>query len=135
MIKLLLLRIIDAKYSVSSWLWTIVSFVTGLIMASIIREGTEPTLEKFLEALPLIDPLLWSSSIALAAVALMLGMFIDSDMLVGISAFISFALWVFGMIAFILLGNVQTVVILIIPFLIFFAYIFVAAFVRDTKRT
>lgn len=134
MIKLILLRIIEAKYSVSSWLWTGVSTATGLIMASIIQEGVDPGLEKFLDALPFIDPMLWVSLIALSGIALMLGMFIDSDGLVGTSAFVSFACWVFGMITFALLGNVQTIVLLIAPFLIFFAYIFLAAFLRDRNR-
>lgn len=134
MVKLIVLRIIEAKYSISSWLWAFVSTATGLVFAAAIKDGTGEGLDDFLKVLPVIDPLLWASLIAVTGVVLMLGMLIDSDIMVGISAFTSFVLWVFGALAFVLLGSVATLVILIIPFLLFFAYIFVATFVRDNNR-
>src|SRR6478752_1093294 len=118
-----MLRLLNARYSISSWLWVSVSTITAFILMLLIQAGTEKGLDQFLASLP-FNGVLWSLLLVLAGLTTAVGMAAGWQSAVGVGAFASFCLWVFGAISFATVGAGTTVIILIAPLMIFFAYLF-----------
>lgn len=125
-------RIINARYSVSSWLWIIVSTFAAVIMLLQLMGGSPEAVE-FLSNLPL-NGYLWTGGLILTGLFKMFGMAFHKDWAVSWGSFVAFCLWVFGMITFIILGNAVTVVLLIAPIMVFNAYLFLGATLRERPQ-
>lgn len=124
-------RAVQAKYSVPSWLWVSVSFVTGLLILLI---GVFDPLSavEFLRALPLggvaFGPMLMAGSLST-----MYGMARDIAKYVRFGSFFSFCLWIFASFAF-ATGSILNVFILPLPMLIFWGYKYLASYVRESQQ-
>jgi len=127
-------RIINARYSVSSWLWIIVSTISASMMLILIATGdNNPEMAEFLSKLPL-NGYLWAGGLVVTGLFKMFGMAFHKDRAVSWGALIAFCLWVFGLLTFIFIGNAATVILLILPIMIFNAYLFLGATLRDGPR-
>ena len=125
---------LNAKYSVSSWLWVIISTITAVFLFVAINGGANANeIQTFLVAMPL-DEAFWSFLLIVTGLFKMYGMARDSRTAVGIGSFVAFCLWVFGLIAFITVGNSATVVLLILPIMIFNAYLFLGVAFRERMQ-
>lgn len=80
----------------------------------------------------LFNGLLWSVLLALGATMTVAGM-IWKRLCFWLrwGSFLSFSMWIFGGLAFILAGQAITTFVVVIPWLIFYAYIYLASFFRD----
>lgn len=124
-------RIINARYSVSSWLWIIVSTISALMMLVMIATGgNDPEIAEFLSELPL-NGYLWAGGLVVTGLIKMFGMAFHRDKAVSWGALLAFCLWVFGLLTFIFIGNAATVILLIIPIMTFNAYLFLGATLRE----
>ena len=119
-------RIINARYSVSSWLWILVSTATAAILLIIIATDQSPEVVDFLSKLPL-NGFLWAGGLLISGLVKIYGMAFSKDLIVARGAMLAFCLWVFGL----LTGNAVTVILLILPIMIFNAYMFLGATLRD----
>jgi hypothetical protein len=127
-----MIKIVNAKYSVPSWLWVMASIAVGIVIflyglsdPSLIREFTDP--------LP-FNGLVWGGGVALSGVLAGVGMATDATWVVRLGAFVSFSLWIFGAISFYLSGGIANVIIFGGPMLVFWAYKYVASYVREFPR-
>lgn len=125
-------RIINARYSVSSWLWIIVSTFAAVIMFLQLNDNSPETVE-FLSNLPL-NGYVWTGGLITTGLIKMYGMAFSKDFAVRCGSFIAFCLWVFGLITFCIVGNAVTVILLIIPILLFNAYLFLSATLREEPQ-
>lgn len=128
-----ILRVLNARYSVSSWLWVIVSTLAATFMFATIYTGNDAALAAFSEAMP-IDERFWVFMLVVTGLFKMYGMARDSRTAVAIGSFVAFCLWVFGLITFVILGSTQAVVLLILPILIFNAYLFLGVAFRERNQ-
>jgi hypothetical protein len=124
---------LNARYSISSWLWVAVSTVTAFVMLLIIQSGTEQGIDEFLAALP-FNGIVWTLLLVLAGLTTAVGMAANWQSAVGVGSFISFCLWVFGSISFVAVGSGTTVVVLTAPLMVFFAYLFLGVALRDRPQ-
>ena len=124
------LSLVNAKYSVSSWLWVVVSFFAALIMLLQLLSNTPGTLE-FGQNLFLFNPIVWVILLLLSSIVKMVGMAMRNLRIVGWGAFWAFVLWVFGVTAFLATGGVTTVILLVTPIIIFNAWLFIGTRVRE----
>lgn len=121
--------VINAKYSVPTWLWVIASIFVALAITGVaIFDPLSAT--EFLDALPwgglLIGPLLTG-----AGGLTMLGMILNRVKYVKWGSFASFCIWVFVGFAFFTTGGFLNFVILPLPMLCFWAYKYLASYVRE----
>lgn len=124
---------LNARYSISSWLWVAVSTVTAFVMLLIIQSGTEQGVDEFLNALP-FNGIVWTLLLVLAGLTTAVGMAANWQSAVGVGSFTSFCLWVFGSISFVTVGSGTTVVVLTAPLMVFFAYLFLGVALRDRSQ-
>lgn len=127
----LIVRLLNSRYSVGTFLWAIVSLILGLIVAQIAFAGTP---NAFVDALP-FDGQLWSVLLTLSSLAAIVGMAKDTErrILVRVGSFASFCLWIFGTISFASSG-VVFIPIISAPLLIVFAYIYLASLIREKRQ-
>lgn len=125
-----LIAIVNAKYSVPTWLWVICSTAAALIIliGSLTLPAAAIAADPFLNALP-INGTLWGGALAGAGFTNMYGMKTRRTRLVGYTSFLCFCLWVFGGIALAASGLAN--LFFILPMLAFWAYKYVASFVRE----
>lgn len=127
----LLLKILDAKVSVSTWLWALLSWVTGAIVLLMVAVSS-PEIADFQSALP-FSGWAWGMALVVGASAVIYGLWKSKRKTVRVGAGISLAMWVFGLVSFILTGEAVSVVIIGLPYLVFFSYLFLASTFR-TRR-
>lgn len=107
--------------------------MTSFYILLIIQSGTEQGIDVFLESLP-FNGTLWSSLLTFFGLVTAVGMAGNWRGAVGTGSLVSFCLWVFGAISFVTIGEGPTVVLLLAPFLLFFAYLFLGATIRDRNQ-
>ena len=127
------LAIVNAKYSVSSWLWVIVSFVAGVIMLLQFLSNV-PGVAEFSSNLILFNPLVWVCLILISSIIKMAGMALRNANIVAFGAFWAFVLWVFGITAFLAIDGFTTVILLVAPIVVFNAWLFIGTRVRETSN-
>ena len=125
-----LIAIVNAKYSVPTWLWVICSTAAALIIliGSLTLPAAVVATDPFLQALPL-DGTIWGGMLGGAGLLNMYGMKKKKTKLVGYTSFICFLLWIFGGIALTASGAAN--LFFVVPMLTFWAYKYVASFVRE----
>lgn len=128
-----LLRIIEAKYSVSTWILNAISlFSSAILVLAAVQGGKD--VDEFAQALPLINVNAWAFLLALSALGVIIGLIIDDRMTIAVASFVQFVLWVFGFFGFLFVGDSgTTIILLIIPFIVFYTYMFLAALLRDNR--
>lgn len=128
-------KILNARYSVSAWLWILVSTATAIVMFILIAsgEGATPGLREFLSVLP-VNGYFWSGGLIITGITKIYGMATGKERAVVYGSFFAFCLWVFGAIAFLLSGNAVSVILLILPFMIFNAFLFLGALLREESQ-
>jgi hypothetical protein len=130
-VKNFLRGIINARYSVSSWLWILVSTASAIILLLLISsQPHDPDTAEFLSKLPL-NGYAWTVGLTITGFVKMFGMAFHKDKAVAYGAFFAFCLWVFGFLTFIFVGNTITVILLILPIMVFNAYLFLGATLRE----
>jgi hypothetical protein len=125
-------RILNARYSVSSWLWIIVSTVSAAILLLMIIGGG-PEVQDLLAHLPL-NGYFWAGGLVATGLIKMYGMATGHEVAVKWGSFVAFLLWVFGLLTFIFIGNAVTVILLILPIMIFNAYLFLGVTLRENNE-
>lgn len=124
-----ILRFLNARVSLPSWMLALSSAGLAYIAIFLILVGTG--LGTFGAAL-LFDGLLWSGLLALGSTSAIVGMIWKSRTFwLRWGAFLAFAMLVFGGIAFVLAGQTVTTIIVVVPWLLFYAYIYLASFFRN----
>lgn len=120
---------INAKYSVPAWLWVILSATVGFLLTFIafLAPGTAMT---FLAALPLTGKLLGPVVLGFSGLA-MYGMSVNHPRYVKWASFVCFLAWVFLGIAFFIDGGLITFLIMPLWMIVFWAYKYLAAWVRE----
>lgn len=127
-----LYRIVNAKYSLPTWLWVFASFFVGVIV--LIYSLTNPALIiEFTKTLP-FHGLAWSPLVVIGSLLTMVGMGRANEWLVRKSSILNFCLWVFGAVSFYAAGGIGNVLIFGAPMLIFWAYTYLAAYFREVPR-
>jgi len=127
----LLTRLINARYSIPSWLWASSSALIGLI-ALLLSIFTPSVTAYFTDAVAL--GVLWPPLILISSAVAMYGMATVKFRVVRYASFASFVLWIFGCTAFILTGGVISVMIFGGQILLFWAYKYLASYVRLEDR-
>lgn len=121
-----LMKILNAKISVSSWVLLASSLFLSIIMLdlALFDPATQHGLfaEQILVPFPIFSGLLVLFNILLAA-----GMILWRRRMVQWSAMVSFMLWIFGSIALVQSHATVLLVAFAVPYLIFYAYIYLAA--------
>jgi hypothetical protein len=127
-----MIRLVNAKYSVPSWLWALASTSVGLLI--LFYAITNPVLiAEFVKPLP-FEGFVWGSLLGGAGVVAMLGMGLDKARLVRIGSFLSFCMWIFGAVSFYAAGGIGNIIIFAGPMLIYWAYKYLASYVREFPR-
>ena len=126
----LILRMLNARISVPSWMLALSS--AGLAWAALILLLFGSIgLGTFGAALPFTG-FIWVPLLLLGTNATVFGMlFQRAHKALVYGSFLSFAMWIFGAIAFIASGQALTAGVVVLPWLIFYAYIYLASFFRD----
>ena len=128
--KSALLKIIDAEVSVPTWILLFIS--TGIALVMLAYVVTQPTrLEEFTNALPLFDGLLWTALLSISALLTGLFLALKRHKWASYSSFSSFCLWVFGALSFWAIEGQSTVILIVLPLLVFHAYLFLGPVLRD----
>lgn len=128
----LLVRFINARFSLPTWLWAFASTAVGLIVFqySFVKD---PAIASFSESLP-FGGVLWGGAVAICGVSSMYGMARFSKWPLRFGSMGSFVLWVFGAISFARAGGLANVFIFAGPMLLFWAYKYLATYVREFPR-
>jgi hypothetical protein len=129
--RLSLIRAVNARYSIPSWLWASSSAFVGLAVMAISFSG-DVRGQRFVDAL--ILGRFWGPLVFICSILAMIGMKKVYFRLVRWTAFANFLLWVFGAIAFYLNGGIWNIVIFVGQMLIFWAYKYLASYVRIHHR-
>jgi hypothetical protein len=80
----------------------------------------------------LLGGYVWTILSAIGDTAVVIGLVRKrADHLLRWGSFLSFAMWIFGGLAFVLSGQAATTFIVVIPWLLFYAYTYLASFFRD----
>lgn len=130
----LLLKVLNAEFSVSSWILASIWLVASVVLFVQITDPSTPGLTEFHNAMPVINEIFWAGAMVVSSITLMLGMAKHWTSFIRYGSMAGFVLWVFGATAFILLGQGTTIAILVAPLMLFLAYMFLAALLRkDTQ--
>jgi len=125
----LIRKAVNAKYSVPAWLWVILSTAVGLIVTGI--AFFNPAMAAgFFMALPLSGKLM-GPAVLIGGLAVMWGMAKNDSTYVKWGSFVSFCLWLFVGFALFIDGGIISFLLLPLPLLIFWAYKYLAATVRE----
>lgn len=127
----IILRILDARVSVSTWLWAAVSLAVGVIVLLMTAAGS-PDIAEFQKALP-FEGWVWGASLVAGALTTIYALWKNKRGALRIGSGASLAMWVFGLVSFVLSGEAVSVVIIGLPYLAFFTYLFLASTFR-TRR-
>jgi hypothetical protein len=103
------------------------------LLLLITHSGSDPETAKFLAELPL-NGFAWTIGLIVTGIVKMLGMAFHKDKAVWWGSLVAFCLWVFGLITFCIVGNAATVILLIIPIMVFNAYLFLSVAIRDCDQ-
>lgn len=122
-------RGINAKYSLPAWLWVLLSFVVG-VLVFIIAVTNPATSAAFFAALPFTG-ILMGPLVAIAAAVAMYGMATGKIKYVKWGSFSSFCLWLFVGFALFMDGGIISFLLLPLPLLVFWAYKYLASWVRE----
>lgn len=124
-----LLAIVNAKYTVPTWLWNISS--TALAAVVLLWSLTNPSadLDAFTSSL-ILNGVLWSALLVFGGILAGIGMAANIPWFVRTGAMLNFCMWIFGTIAFAGAGGVN-VIIFSLPVLIYYAYLYLASFLRN----
>ena len=125
-------RIIDAKYSVPTWLWVLASTGFGAVILFYLL--TNPALVvPFTQYLP-FHGWSWAPLLTGGGLLTMIGMAKDWVRFVRVGSFLSFTMWIFGSTTLYLTGGVANLIIFAGPMLILWAYTYVASYYREISR-
>jgi hypothetical protein len=126
-----LLRFINARYSLPTWLWVLASTFVGFLVFqySLVKD---PEVAQFAEALP-FGGIVWGGLLTLAGLSSMIAMARHKNKHMRHASMTSFILWIFGAIAFAQDG-IANVLIFAGPMVLFWAYKYLATFVREFPR-
>lgn len=119
---------IDSKITVPTYLFILSSLLLGVI-GLVGAFQTEVSSSPFATRL-LLDILPWSVLLTVGNLLVLMGILIKSRFSVQVGSMLAFCMWVFGSISFCLTGQFTTFLVITLPYLIFFAYIYLAAFFR-----
>lgn len=129
-LRLLVLRVLNARISVPSWMLALSSAGLAWIAAFLLLFGTIG-LGPFGVALPFSGNL-WVPLLLLGTNATVYGMVRrKANRALEWGSFLSFIMWVFGGVAFLGSGQAVTFFVVVCPWLIFYAYIYLASHFRD----
>lgn len=118
-------RIITAKISLSTYIMASSSLALAII--GILSSQSEDLHNSpFAKALP-IDELPWAALLFIGGALTLWGLRRKHNRAILIGAMLSFLMWVFAMIAFSITKNIDTVVVVALPHVIFSGYLYVAA--------
>ena len=131
-VRRLMIRLVNAKYSVPSWLWAIASTSVGALV--LLYSITNPALvAAFVAPLP-FHGWVWAPLLTFGGLCAMLGMAKDKSSLVRLGAFVSFLMWIFGALTFYASGGIGNIIIFAGPMLVYWAYKYLASYVREFTR-
>lgn len=119
---------IDSNITVPTYLLIMSSMVLG-VLGLIGAFQAEVSHSPFATRL-LLDILPWSVLLTVGNLLVLLGILVKSRLTVQVGSMLAFCMWVFGSISFCLTGQFTTFLVITLPYLIFFAYIYLAAFFR-----
>lgn len=124
-----ILRMLNARISPPSWMLALSSCALAWFAGFLIVFG--PGLEEFGEALP-VDGYIWVPSLIVTTTATVIGMFIKKrTAFLKYGAFGSFCAWIFGGMGFVESGQTLTAVVVVAPWMLFYAYVYLASLFRD----
>lgn len=125
-----ILRFLNARVSLPSWMLALSS--AGIAFIILFYFATNPVgLGAFGTALA-FNGVIWTLLLCAGTSATILGLiWARFRLLLRWGAFLSFAMWIFGGLAFILAGQAVTTFIVVLPWLLFYAYVYLASFFRD----
>ena len=127
----LVLRILNSRFSVASWILNGIGLASGLLLLSILYGPVDNETLRFMAALPFLNAYVWTYALIATAITKLVGMAFGLDRVVHWGAFTAFVLWIFGLTAFIAIGNTATVVLIAAPLVLFNIYLFLATSFRD----
>lgn len=127
-----MLRLVNAKYSLPSWLWALAStaFAAVILMYLVVNPAL---VAEFVAPLP-FHGWAWAILLAFGGVLAMFGMALDKPKFVRIGSFLSFCMWIFGAITLYISGGIGNIIIFAGPMLIYWAYKYLASYVREFPR-
>src|SRR5688500_1887357 len=118
----LLRRLLNARVSVSSWLWLFSNITLGAyaLAVAILEPGL---LGDFGTGLA-INPVAWAAVLTAGCLFLGFGLARDNHFLMRTGSMACFVMWVFGAVSFLLTGGAVSAIVIALPYLLFFMYIF-----------
>lgn len=121
----ILLKIINARVSVPSFMWVLSSLV---VACYIFHVHAELALTPFGQKL-ILGPLYWSVTLVVSDLICLIGMIVLSNKipLVRIGAIVSFMMWVFGNLSIYQVAGWNLIMAWTVPYIFQYAYMFLAA--------
>lgn len=123
------LRFLNARVSLPSWMLALSSAALGYIALFLLLNGTG--LGTFGEGL-LFSAIVWVILEIIGSTATIVGLMVrKATLFLRWGAFLSFLMWIFGGVSFAVTGQAITAAVVVAPWLIFYAYVYLASFFRD----
>lgn len=124
----LLRRLIYSRIAVPTYLFLYSSLLLGLIgFVGVFQPDVSSS--PFATKLAL-DLLPWALIVTVGNILTIIGVLTRNRPAVQIGSMMAFCMWVFASISFCLTGQIPTFLVIILPYLLFFAYMYLAAFFR-----
>lgn len=121
-------KLIDSRITVPTYLFLLSSLTLGLVG---VLGGFNPEVSHSPFADRLVIGLLpWALLVTVGNLLTIIGILSRNRLSVQIGAFLAFCMWVFGSISFCLTGQVATFLVITLPYLLFFGYVYLASFFR-----
>lgn len=124
------LTFLNARVSFPSWMLAINSMITAYISLGLLLFATGG-LGAFGAALP-FSGYLWAPLLTASTTATVVGLlWIERVIILRYGAFVSFCMWTLAGISFVIQGELISLVVFGLPFMLFYAYVYLASFFRD----
>lgn len=126
-------RILRAEISLSSYIIASSSALFGLIVLATTLITDTLDENPFVAGL-FIGVLPWSAFLLAGSISVLVGLARRSARLIEIGSITSFVMWIFAGISFGSQGNIDTVLVVVIPDMVYFGYLYLAASLKTFDK-
>lgn len=126
-------RILQAEVSFSSYIIASSSALFGLLVLTVTAATDTIDKNPFVVGL-FIGVLPWSALLLAGSLAVVVGLLKRHARLIEAGSITAFCMWIFAGISFGAQGNIDTVLVVVIPDMVYFGYLYLAASIKTFDR-